>query len=182
MTKIKKNPVLPYIVLPVIVTALLLTRVGNTDAFILLRYELLVVAGYIAAVLDLKTRRIPNKLLSALLVLLMLIMALKVLFDTDIAINMLLDCVLGCAAGGGLFLLVFLISRKGLGGGDVKFMAAAGAYLGFGGILPAILLGSVLAALTGGALILLKKIGRKDVIPLVPFLYIGILITVFTQY
>ena len=59
-----------------------------------------------------------------------------------------------------------------LGGGDVKFVAAAGLFLGFARIIPATLYGTILAALTGLALIALKKIGRKDKMPLAPFLYI----------
>ena len=74
-----------------------------------------------------------------------------------------------------------MVSRKGLGGGDVKLMAVSGLYLGAGSVLPAMLYGSVLAAVTAGVLIALKKIGRKDAIPLVPFLYAGMLITVFIQ-
>jgi prepilin signal peptidase PulO-like enzyme (type II secretory pathway) len=66
-----------------------------------------------------------------------------------------------------------------LGGGDVKFMSVAGLYLGFSGTIPVILFGTVIAALTGLVLILLKKINRKDSIPLAPFLFIGIIITVF---
>jgi len=41
------------------------------------------------------------------------------------------------------------------------------------------LYGTILAALTGLILILLKKLGRKDAMPLAPFIYAGILITVF---
>ena len=39
----------------------------------------------------------------------------------------------------------------------------------------------VLAAVTGLILILLRKIGRKDTMPLAPFLFAGILITFFTS-
>jgi len=60
-------------------------------------------------------------------------------------------------------------------------MAAAGLYLGFSETVPAILYGTVLAALVGLVLILLKKIGRKDTMPLAPFLFAGIIITVFTK-
>jgi prepilin signal peptidase PulO-like enzyme (type II secretory pathway) len=60
-------------------------------------------------------------------------------------------------------------------------MAGAGLYLGFSGIIPSMLYGTVLAALTGLALMLLRKIGRKDTIPLAPFLYVGMLITVLLQ-
>ena len=78
-------------------------------------------------------------------------------------------------------MLIYIISRNGLGGGDVKFMAVAGLYLGFSGTVPAILYGTLLAAFTGLVLIVLKKLGRKDTMPLVPFLFVGIMITIFTH-
>ena len=46
-------------------------------------------------------------------------------------------------------------------------------------VLPAILYGSILAALFSLILMAAKKLGRKDTIPLVPFLYLGILIVLF---
>ena len=60
-------------------------------------------------------------------------------------------------------------------------MAVSGLYLGFDGVLPAMLYGTVLATLVTLVLVLLKKLGRKDTFPLVPFLYAGMLLTVFTQ-
>jgi len=73
--------------------------------------------------------------------------------------------------------MMYAISRKGLGEGDVKFMAATGLFVTINKILGVMLYGSILAALTGGILILTKRIGRKDTMPLAPFLYIGIIIT-----
>ncbi len=103
----------------------------------------------------------------------------KLVIDTDAALLLLNDSIMGFTIGGGLFLLVYLISHKGLGGGDVKYMAISGLYIGFAGILSAMLYGTLLAALVGIALLVMKKIGRKDSMPLIPFLYIGILISVF---
>jgi prepilin signal peptidase PulO-like enzyme (type II secretory pathway) len=47
------------------------------------------------------------------------------------------------------------------------------------GVLPVILYASILAALTGIALIITKRIKRKDAMPLAPFLYLGILAAVY---
>lgn len=171
----------PYAGLPVAAIALLLARAGRTDAFGILMLELIIVFGYIASVMDIKTKRIPNELILAMLAAWVFTMTPKLFIDTEAGVSLLKDSALGFLIGGGLFMVVYLVSRKGLGGGDVKFMAAAGLYLGFGGTIPAMLFGTILAALTGLALILMKKIGRKDTIPLAPFLYIGMLITVFLQ-
>ena len=175
----KLKSVLPYIGIPVIGAALLILQAGRTAAFIMFRSELLVILGYIAMVTDIKMKKIHNSLTIAMLAAWILIMVPKIFLDTDAAVELLIDSVIGFAVGGGLFLLIYLISRKGLGGGDVKFMAATGLYLGLSGALSAMFCGTILAALSGLALILLKKIGRKDTIPLAPFLYAGMLVTMF---
>ena len=174
-----KLSLLPYLGMPVIGAVFLIVRSWYLEPHSILQYGLLIMFGFIAAILDLKSKRIPNGLILAMLVSWVLIMTPRLFYDTDTAVVLLADSALGFVIGGGMFLLVYLISRKGLGGGDVKFMAAAGLYLGFGGVLPAMLFGTVFAALVGFALILLKKMGRKDSIPLAPFLYAGMLITVF---
>jgi prepilin signal peptidase PulO-like enzyme (type II secretory pathway) len=162
-----------------IISAWLLLCTEGMAVFILLKYALLIVFGYAASVFDIQTKRIPNRLVLSMLTVWLFVMALKLLLDIEDGVRLLADSLFGLLVGGGLFMLVYLISRKGLGGGDVKFMAAAGLFLGFGKIIPAMLYGTVLAAMTGLVLILLKRIGRKDTIPLAPFLYAGILITVF---
>ena len=173
------KPALPYAGLPAIEAAMLFSLAGRADAFILLLSGLAIAFGYAAAAVDAKSRKIPNGLVLAMFAAWVLAMAPKLLLDIEAAVALLGDAALGSAVGGGLFLLVYLISRKGLGGGDVKFMAAAGLYLGFAGALSAMLLGTALAALAGLALLLLRRIKLKDSMPLVPFIYIGMLITVF---
>lgn len=179
MSREKIKTVLPYLGLPVIAAVLFFARAGKTDMFVLLWFELVSVFGYLASVYDLKSKKIPNGLVLAMIFAWVLTLVPNLVLNTDFALSMLKESGLGFLVGGGLFLLVYLISRKGLGGGDVKFMAAAGLYLGFSGTLSAMLYGSVLAALVGFGLILLKKMGKKDSMPLAPFLYAGILITVF---
>ena len=181
MTSLKVKPVLPYAGLPALALTLLLVRVGRMDPFMLLLHELVLIFGYVAAMLDYKTRRIPNNLIMVMAASWVLVMTPMLFRSTEAALTHLKDSALGFVIGGGLFLLVYIISRKGLGGGDVKYVAAAGLYLGLGGIIPVMLYGTLLAALTGLALILLKKIGRKDPIPLAPFLFVGILLTLFLQ-
>jgi len=175
----KIRQLLPYVGMLVIGFGFLFIYAGVIDNFTLLQCELIIVFGYIAAILDIKTKYIPNTLVLILLAIWVFIMTPMLFFDTNTAVVLLKDSVIGFFVGGGLFLLVYLISRKGLGGGDVKFMAVTGLYVGFAGILSVMLYGSILAAITGLVLLLLKKIKRKDTIPLAPFLYIGILITVF---
>jgi leader peptidase (prepilin peptidase)/N-methyltransferase len=84
-----------------------------------------------------------------------------------------LDSLIGIAVGGGIFLVIILVSGGGMGGGDMKLGAMLGAFLGWKLGLLALLL----AVLAGGAvaivLLLLGKKGRKEAIPFGPFLALG---------
>jgi len=155
-------------------------RAGELSALSLLKLALLIIFSYIAMIIDVRTRQIPNKLVFMMFVVWLLLIMPLTLYGTQVGIRALTDSLLGLITGGGLFLLVYLISRKGLGGGDVKFMATVGLYLGFANTLPAILYGTVLAAIFGLVLLLLKKIRSKDTMPLAPFMFVGIMITIFT--
>jgi len=147
---------------------------------IILWRALAVAFGCAAAGLDIKTKRIPNILVLAMLAAWAVTIAPALVLDAGAAAALLCDSAAGFAVGGAVFLSVYIISRGGLGGGDVKFMAAAGLYIGFAGTLSAMLCGTVLSALTGVLLLLLKKAGPKDAMPLAPFLCAGIIITVMT--
>lgn len=181
MNENKLKLILPYIGIPIIAVALIMMRWGQMDGFILLHCLLLMMLGYIATVFDIRSKRIPNDLILTMLGGWVITMGAKLLLDTDVAITLLKDAGLGFLMGGGLFLLVYIISRKGLGGGDVKFMAVTGLYTGVTGVLSVMLYGTALASITGLTLILAKKMGRKDTMPLVPFLYFGILIVIFSR-
>jgi leader peptidase (prepilin peptidase)/N-methyltransferase len=82
----------------------------------------------------------------------------------------LLPALAGAALGGGLFFAIAVLSRGGMGGGDVKLIAMIGAFLGW----QAVLLTTFLAAVAGGAvglfLILFFGKGRKYAVPFGPFL------------
>jgi len=132
----------------------------------------------LASIYDIKTRKIPNALVLYMIGVWVLIVCVLLVVDINRAVGVLIDSGLGVLFGGGIFILVYLISRNGLGGGDVKFMAAAGLYLGLGNTVASIFCGTLLAAITAVILIILKKITRKDKMPLAPFLLAGILITV----
>lgn len=161
--------------------AVLVLRWQNDLLVVLLLKSAMVLFGYFSALCDLRQKRIPNKLVLSMLGAWVLIMIPQLFLHTQQTLLLVLDGMIGAVLGGGLFLLVYFISRKGLGGGDVKLMAASGLYLGVSRILPAMLYGSVLAALVGLSLVLFKKIGRRDTIALAPFLFVGMLVTMLVQ-
>ncbi len=89
------------------------------------------------------------------------------------------DSLLGLFLGGGLFYLLAVLSNGGMGGGDIKYIAAAGALLGWKKVLVVIFLGALLGSVVGLFQIAVQKKSRKSMIPFGPFLATGTLITLF---
>jgi leader peptidase (prepilin peptidase)/N-methyltransferase len=95
-------------------------------------------------------------------------------FWPDLGIAM---AVSGAAIGFGLMLIPYLISRGGMGGGDVKLAALIGLATGF----PHVFISLMLAFLAGGLvaifLLLFRVRSRKEAIPFAPFLAAAAMVT-----
>jgi leader peptidase (prepilin peptidase)/N-methyltransferase len=79
----------------------------------------------------------------------------------------------GCAIGLVLFLLIAILSRGGMGLGDVKMAALMGIMLGFPSVLVAIFVAVIAGGITAILLLVTRKKGRKQAIPFGPFLALG---------
>ncbi len=86
--------------------------------------------------------------------------------------------ILGLLIGGGLFYTVALVSRGGMGGGDIKMMAMVGALTGWKGVLMTTFIGSLAGSIIGISLMLFKGKGRKTRIPFGPFLALGSVVSI----
>jgi leader peptidase (prepilin peptidase)/N-methyltransferase len=85
----------------------------------------------------------------------------------------------GIVLGAGLFVAVILLSRGGMGGGDLKLGAMLGAFLGWQAILVALFVAVMLGGLSAVALLASGRLARKDAIPFGPFLAIGGAVALF---
>ena len=95
--------------------------------------------------------------------------------------NGFLSSLIGFLVGGGIFYLIAVFSDgKGMGGGDIKYMAAVGALLAWKKTLLIIFSGSLLGTIYGLPLVLLGKKGRKSMVPFGPFLAGATLIAIFS--
>jgi leader peptidase (prepilin peptidase)/N-methyltransferase len=83
---------------------------------------------------------------------------------------------IGLATGGGAFFLLAALYPGGMGGGDIKLIAAIGAFLGWPGALLTILVASVGGSMVGGAAMAFAGKGRSSKIPFGPFLALGALV------
>lgn len=102
-------------------------------------WQLLPLLGALAlvVVLDLRIRMIPDIITLPGLAYALGLAALAVRSPTVI------EAGLGALVGGGVVLLVAIVSRGGMGGGDIKLMAMLGAALGWRGALTALALSQV---------------------------------------
>jgi Flp pilus assembly protein protease CpaA len=175
------NKLRPYAGLPVVTVLYLLLRGSLVSPAVLLLREVLLILGYAAAVKDFREQTVPNRLVLAMLEVWCMILVPQLFIHPETGLSLLFSGAVGALFAGVVFLTVYFVSRKGLGGGDVKLITVFGLYLGLDGVVPTMLYGTLLAAAAGGILIFLKKVGPKDTIPLVPFLYIGVVLTVLTR-
>jgi leader peptidase (prepilin peptidase) / N-methyltransferase len=143
-------------------------------AYLLLAWLLLVVA-----VIDARTKRIPNRLTYPLTPALALLFVAGGLLAGQPAAAV--RALLGALAGFAALLVLALISPRGMGMGDVKLAAPLGlglGYLSWGHVVLGLFGGFMLG---GGASLLLvatRIAGRKDHIPFGPFLAGGTLVAI----
>ncbi|MFH1724275.1 MAG: prepilin peptidase [Elusimicrobiota bacterium] len=129
------------------------------------------------AFIDLRTYLIPNELSLGLLAAGIIGAPVNPFFSGGALWRIAVS--LGSAAGG--FLLCwavaefgrFLFKKEAMGGGDIKLLAAVGAWTGALGAFDCLLLGSLAGSIYGGALLLKGKVRRQDPIPFGPFLSLG---------
>ena len=78
--------------------------------------------------------------------------------------------VIGLVLFGGILLGAALLSRGGMGGGDIKLAAVIGAFIGYEGSIITLFLASLMGGLWAVLLLLLGKANRKTAITFGPFL------------
>ena len=140
----------------------------------LLLWLVLVIFGIPLAVIDLTMHRLPDLLTGALFV----CSAAIILGDAFHRhhFNRIIPGVIGALALPAFYIALMIISRGGMGMGDVKLSAGIGLVSGFFG-LHTLLVGSFATYLFGSiisiALMILGKAGRKTPIPFGPFMLVG---------
>lgn len=86
-----------------------------------------------------------------------------------------MEALLGVLIGGGSLYLIALIyelvtKREGMGGGDIKLLALLGAFLGWKSLLFILLVSSLVGAVFGISVMMIKGSDMKYVVPFGPFL------------
>ncbi|MFF4250951.1 prepilin peptidase [Streptomyces sp. NPDC001663] len=182
-TAVPKSPygpaTLPLATSTALVCAALAAATGTRPE--LLVWLLLAPVGVLLAVVDFRVQRLPDVLTLPLAGAALVLLGLTALVpehagDWPTALY-------GALVLGAAFFVLFLINPGGMGFGDVKLALGLGAVLGWYG-WPTVMLGTfaafLLGALYGGALVVVRRAGRKTAIAFGPFLisgaFVGLLI------
>lgn len=118
-------------------------------------------------IIDIRYMIIPNGLVVALFILAVI---------ETIVMRAYLQNIIGFFAVSVFLLVLLIITRGGLGFGDVKLMAVAGLLIGWQKIILALMIGSIVGSLIGIGLLVFKITKRKEPIPFAPFLTVGIML------
>ncbi|WP_408007093.1 prepilin peptidase [Pseudalkalibacillus sp. A8] len=89
------------------------------------------------------------------------------------------DAWIGSLIGFSLLFLIAVISKGGMGGGDIKLFALLGLMFGWKSILLVLFLASLFGSIVGISLFATKKVKRKQHIPFGPFIVAAAIVTLF---
>jgi leader peptidase (prepilin peptidase)/N-methyltransferase len=151
--------------------ALFLTAYLRTGFNLSLARELILIPVLVAVtVIDVKHLIIPDRIV-------IFTAAIGVIFAIVFRSN-ITELAGGIFIPAGILFLLSIISRGGVGGGDIKFMFALGFFLGWLNLL-ALMIGWILGGIAGMLMLLSGKKGRKDTIAFGPYLAAGVLSAMF---
>ena len=140
--------------------------------YIVMSSVLLVNSMLILSQTDISRRIIPNRYLAGLLVLRTVFFCFS-LKNTGMAVYQIIDASAGLAAGFLITLLMSMLSKNGLGAGDVKMFAVMGYFAGLSGILDILLYTCMFCFCFSVVCLVLKKCSLKSSIPMAPFAFLG---------
>lgn len=140
-------------------------------SILFIRYAILSSILIVASFIDYKYKIIPDEInLFAFICFIML----NIVYNYN---SNFLNGIIGLIIGGGLFLLIAVISKGAMGGGDVKLMGVIGLSVGWKYILLITLLSFVIGAIISILLLILRIKSRKDYIAFGPFIAVSAVIT-----
>lgn len=125
----------------------------------------------VVTIIDLYHRIIPEGILLTGIVLGLPLAGLQ-------SVDKLISGLIGLLVAGIIMLIIAIISKGGMGGGDIKLSTVMGLYLGWQGVLLALFLAFLIGGIIGIFLLLTGRKGRKGAVPFGPYLALGGLLAV----
>jgi leader peptidase (prepilin peptidase)/N-methyltransferase len=136
--------------------------------------------GVALAMIDLDVKRLPDALTLPSYVVGAVLLGAAALANGEPGV--MIRAALGALALFVFYFVLLVVYPAGMGFGDVKLAGVLGlylAYLGWGSLVVGGFLGFLLGAVVGGGLMLIKRAGRKTMIPFGPFMLAGAFLAIF---
>lgn len=160
------------LVLSCLLNMMLFRQMGN-DWLLLVNFIMIYTVVQISGVIDFHCHKIPNSVLLMGAGVRILILLLIFIFSREFFATELIMSLVGCIVSLLVMLLISIVSKQGIGYGDVKLYACLGLYLGIMDTYYILFYAALLAALYAAYFLLSKKGNRKSRIPFGPFTYLG---------
>ncbi len=132
-------------------------------------YSIVAIVLVIITMIDLEHKIIPDRIT---------LPGIVFGFIAGIYLNGVWPSVLGFLVGGGLFYFLAVASRGGMGGGDIKFIAGAGALMGWKHVLLIIFTASLAGGIVGLLMMAFQGKTRKSQIPFGPYLALATFVSI----
>jgi leader peptidase (prepilin peptidase)/N-methyltransferase len=140
----------------------------------LLLWSIFLITAFPLALIDIKEKRLPNRLTGSLFFSLLLITVVDYFLKKDLsALLKTLSCSASLLI---IYLLIHVVSGGGIGMGDVKLAPSLGLITGYFGIASTYissLIGFFLGSMVGLFMMLIGKATRKSALPFGPFMILG---------
>jgi len=147
----------------------------ESDLMFALLYTVLIVMT-ILCMADYWERIVPNKILLLLILVGLIEFAVQGIRNLQGLLSIIPAVILGFLFCAITFGIAYIVSKGSLGAGDVKLAILLGIFLTGEYVVGTVFYGSLLSAGFSIVQMLRKKLKRKDEIPFVPFLYMGLII------
>lgn len=168
----RRTRVFPAALTTALACATLATATGTRPELAV--WLLLAPVGVLLAVVDVRVQRLPDPLTLPLAAAALALLGLAALLPGHA--GHWPTALYGALALGAGYYALYRINPAGMGFGDVKLAVGMGAVLGWYGwstVLLGTFAGFLLGALYGGALVVVRRAGRRTAIPFGPFLLAG---------
>ena len=146
----------------------------------ILAWELFIVLGIALAAIDFEHHRLPDPLTGSLYLGGLALISLDAL--THHRSHQLHNAFIASVALGAFYWAVSVLSKGGMGMGDVKLATSIGLFTGYISgttVYVGSMLGFAMGSVVGGYLILMKKASRKSPLPFGPFMLAGAVLAIW---
>lgn len=152
------------------------------DIFTYVKYSILVIFVIVIAFIDLRTYTIPLILIYILIGLRVFLIMIEILLYNSMIMDIIQLYGYGVLFALVISFIVYYISKKGLGEGDIMLISIIGSYIGLYNIMAVYFLSSIVMLVIALFLILIKKNKMNDVFPMVPAIAISLVLNTLIIY